>query len=126
MDPKKQEFKRLLDLSGWTQAEAARKLELTRGGVNGLVTGKSVPSQATLKLFRLILESERPEALHETAPEYRVTKNRAVELLNQIRGLQDELEKEISSNRGAAAMEKIASQIAADIAEKRDKPAASK
>lgn len=57
MHPLKKEFIELYRQSGWTQAEAARQLELTRGGVNGLITGPTVPSLATVKLFRLILES---------------------------------------------------------------------
>jgi len=61
--PLKREFINLFKASGWTQAEVARQLELTRGGVNGIITGSTVPSQATLKLFKLILLAEKPEAM---------------------------------------------------------------
>src|ERR1041384_3086076 len=54
-EPLKKEFIQLYERSGWSQAEVARQLELTRGGVNGIITGPTVPSLATVKLFRLIL-----------------------------------------------------------------------
>src|SRR5947207_4546725 len=66
-EPLKKEFIQLFKVSGWTQAEVARQLELTRGGVNGIITGKTVPSQATVKLFRLILMSEKPEVMSAAA-----------------------------------------------------------
>jgi DNA-binding XRE family transcriptional regulator len=56
--PLKKEFIEYYKKSGWTQAEAARQLELTRGGVNGIITGQTVPSLATVKLFKLLLESQ--------------------------------------------------------------------
>jgi transcriptional regulator with XRE-family HTH domain len=62
--PLKREFISLFKASGWTQAEVARQLELTRGGVNGIITGSTVPSQATLKLFKLILLAEKPKAMN--------------------------------------------------------------
>src|SRR5882762_6848394 len=66
-EPLKKEFIELFQSSGWTQAEVARQLELTRGGVNGIITGRTVPSQATVKLFKLILLSEKPEAVSAAA-----------------------------------------------------------
>lgn len=63
LHPRKSEFIRLFHKSGWSQAEIARKLDLTRGGVNGIITGSTVPSEATLKHFRLTLLLEgKPEA----------------------------------------------------------------
>jgi transcriptional regulator with XRE-family HTH domain len=56
VDPLKKEFIELYKASGWNQAEVARQLELTRGGVNGIITGGTIPSLATVKLFRLILD----------------------------------------------------------------------
>jgi transcriptional regulator with XRE-family HTH domain len=67
-NPLKAEFLQLFEASGWTQAEVARQLELTRGGVNGIITGGTVPSNATLKLFKLILLSEKPEAVTAARP----------------------------------------------------------
>jgi len=55
LDALKAEFKRLFEASGWSQAEAARQLDLTRGGVNGIVTGPNSVSEATVRLFRYVL-----------------------------------------------------------------------
>ena len=59
MHPLKKQFIELYEKSGWSQAEVARQLELTRGGVNGIITGPTVPSLATVKLFQLILGSRQ-------------------------------------------------------------------
>ena len=65
-DPRKTEFIELFRRTGWTQAELARKLEMTRGGVNGIVTGPTIPSAAALQFLRLTLLAERPQALGGT------------------------------------------------------------
>jgi hypothetical protein len=65
----KKQFIELYEKSGWSQAEVARQLELTRGGVNGIITGPTVPSLATVKLFQLILGSRL-----ETGPGGEMTK----------------------------------------------------
>jgi hypothetical protein len=59
MHPLKKQFIELYEKSGWSQAEVARQLELTRGGVNGIITGPTIPSLATVKLFQLILGSRQ-------------------------------------------------------------------
>jgi hypothetical protein len=68
MDPEKAEFKRLIDLMGWSQSEAARRLHKTPAAVNHLVNPAhpNKPTQTTLQLLKLIIASERPE-LFETA-----------------------------------------------------------
>src|SRR5208282_5714266 len=68
MDPEKAEFKRLIDLMGWSQSEAARRLHKTPGAVNHLVNPDhpNKPTQTTLQLLKLIIASERPD-LFETA-----------------------------------------------------------
>jgi len=68
MDPEKAEFKRLIDLMGWSQSEAARKLYKTPAAVNHLVNPDhpNKPTQTTLQLLKLIIATERPE-LFETA-----------------------------------------------------------
>ena len=68
MNPQKAEFIELARRSGWSQAEIARKLEMTRGGVNGIITGPTIPSLVALKLFRMTLAQEKPEALVGTGP----------------------------------------------------------
>jgi hypothetical protein len=63
MDPEKAEFKRLIDLMGWSQSEAARRLHKTPGAVNHLVNPEhpNKPTQTTLQLLKLIIASERPD-----------------------------------------------------------------
>lgn len=41
-------------------AETARKLDMTRGGMHGIIHGDTIPSVATVKLFRLVLKGEIP------------------------------------------------------------------
>lgn len=59
MDPLKSRFIKLWQESGWPQAEAARRLSLTRGGINGIITGPAIPSQSLVSLFELVLEAHR-------------------------------------------------------------------
>ena len=61
LPPSKAEFVKLFARSGWSQAEAARHLDLTRGGMHGIIRGDTVPSRGLLKLFRLVLVIEKPE-----------------------------------------------------------------
>jgi transcriptional regulator with XRE-family HTH domain len=86
-NPLKLEFLQLFKASGWTQAEVARQLELTRGGVNGIITGRTVPSHATLKLFKLILLAEKPEAIRAARPAsvQQAEESWLRELLEQVR-----------------------------------------
>jgi transcriptional regulator with XRE-family HTH domain len=97
MHPLKREFKRLFDASGWTQAEAARKLHLTRGGVNGIVTGGTVPSASTLDLFRRVLIGEKPEALSERAPEREVSDLSVEEIDGALASLSGEERRKLAS-----------------------------
>lgn len=62
--PETKEFLSLWDASKWkNQAEAGRKLELTRSAIGKILKGKSRPSSGTLKLFKLVLLMEQPGAL---------------------------------------------------------------
>lgn len=64
----------LLEARGWTQAELARRLNITRNGVNSWEQGLSMPSPACLvdlaKLFSVstdyLLGVERLEAVNVT------------------------------------------------------------
>ena len=60
----KQEFRDLLRLSGWSQAEAARQLAMTPSALSQIVRENSPvrPSLVTLRLFGLLLWSKRPGA----------------------------------------------------------------
>ncbi len=59
--PRKSEFLALYQRTGWTQAELARKLELTAGGVSGLVKGETIPSAGLVKLLNLVMLHESPK-----------------------------------------------------------------
>jgi hypothetical protein len=65
MDPLKKEFLDLMHVMGWTQAETARQLCMTSGAVNQLVnpTLPVRPSSTTLRLFKLLVATQRPEAM---------------------------------------------------------------
>jgi transcriptional regulator with XRE-family HTH domain len=60
----KQQFRELLKASGWTQAEAARQLCITPGALSQIVRSNSPvkPSPVTLRLFKLLLVRQNPEA----------------------------------------------------------------
>jgi transcriptional regulator with XRE-family HTH domain len=59
-DPKAAEFTRLLACSGWSQAEAARSLNVTPGAVSQICTGKTKPRDSTLGLLRIVLADHKP------------------------------------------------------------------
>jgi transcriptional regulator with XRE-family HTH domain len=60
----KQEFRELLQASGWSQAEAARQLAMTPSALSQIVRQNSNvrPSPVTLRLFKLLLWREKPGA----------------------------------------------------------------
>jgi transcriptional regulator with XRE-family HTH domain len=66
MHPLKKEFIEMFEASGWSQADIARKLELTPGGVSSIIKGDHIPSMTTVKLFRLILLGEKPDVRFPT------------------------------------------------------------
>jgi transcriptional regulator with XRE-family HTH domain len=55
LDRKTAEFNRLLAASGWSQAEAARRLKITPGAVSQICNGRTRPHGSTLNLFRLMI-----------------------------------------------------------------------
>jgi transcriptional regulator with XRE-family HTH domain len=65
----KQEFRDLLRVSGWSQAEAARQLAMTPSALSQIVRENSPvrPSPVTLRLFQLLLWREKPEVMREAA-----------------------------------------------------------
>jgi transcriptional regulator with XRE-family HTH domain len=67
MDPLKREFIELFEASGWSQAELGRRIDMTRGGVNGIITGDAVPSMAAVRLFRLVLAQVNPKAASQVS-----------------------------------------------------------
>lgn len=58
MHPRKAEFIELFEKSGWSQAEAGRRLGKSRAGINGFITGDVIPTETTLNFFKMILLSE--------------------------------------------------------------------
>jgi transcriptional regulator with XRE-family HTH domain len=60
----KQEFRELLQASGWSQAEAARQLAMTPSALSQIVRENSPvrPSLVTLRLFGLLLWRKKPGA----------------------------------------------------------------
>jgi transcriptional regulator with XRE-family HTH domain len=75
----KQEFRDLLQASGWSQAEAARQLAMTPSALSQIVRENSPvrPSLVTLRLFGLLLWTKRPGAARRLArrqPERRAEK----------------------------------------------------
>jgi len=65
--PRKREFLTLAKQTGWSQAELARKLEVTPGGMSGLIKGGTIPSAGLLKLLRLVVFTEQPGVLESAA-----------------------------------------------------------
>jgi transcriptional regulator with XRE-family HTH domain len=82
LKPVKKEFLQLAARSGWSQAELARQLELTRGGVHGIVKGKTSPSAGLLKLLKLVLAQEKPDVLTDNLLQR--TRGSGQELLSEL------------------------------------------
>ncbi|HUD45273.1 MAG TPA: hypothetical protein VMR33_00505 [Candidatus Baltobacteraceae bacterium] len=63
MDPLKAEFKRLIEIMGWSQTETAKRLAKTASAINHLVNPDhpNKPTQTTLRLLKLIIARERPD-----------------------------------------------------------------
>ena len=90
-----EEFKSLWHASGWkSHAEAGRKLELSRSVIGKFLSGETRPSAGTLKLFKLILFTEKPEALTAAAvlhgSEHLKLSEWERQLIAELRGLSEE------------------------------------
>jgi hypothetical protein len=66
MHADKAEIKRLIEIMGWSQTEAARRLRKTPSAINHLVNPDhpNKPTQTTLQLLKLIIASERPDLIN--------------------------------------------------------------
>jgi transcriptional regulator with XRE-family HTH domain len=75
MDPIKTEFKRLMELMGWSQTEAARQLRKTPSAINHLVNPDhpNKPSESTMQLLKIIIASERPDLINPQTSELKET-----------------------------------------------------
>lgn len=65
MDPEKAEFKRLIELMGWSQTEAARRLHKSPSAINHLVNPAhpNKPTRTMMQLLKVIMASERPDLI---------------------------------------------------------------
>jgi len=90
MAQKSNEFVRLLTAAGWSQAEAARRLQITPGAVSQICSGRTQPRSATLNLFKLLIGKDNPKALaeHESS-EWQALAPWEKELLQNLRPLQE-------------------------------------
>jgi len=63
MDADKAEFKRLVELMGWSQTETARRLAKSPSAVNHLLNPDhpNRPAASTLRLLKLVIATERPD-----------------------------------------------------------------
>ena len=88
MPQKNNEFSRLLTAARWSQAEAARRLQITPGAVSQICSGKTQPRAATLNLLKLMIARENPKALalHESEA-WRALEHWEKELLADLRQL---------------------------------------
>jgi hypothetical protein len=62
MHPAKAEFKRLIELMGWSQTEAGRRLRKTPSAINHLVNPghRNKPTATMMELLKVIIAKERP------------------------------------------------------------------
>jgi plasmid maintenance system antidote protein VapI len=97
MDAEKEEFKRLIDLMGWSQTEAARRLHKTPSAINHLLNPNhpNKPTQTMMQLLKLIITSERPDLVNPQTYELKEThygaKPEAAALSPQERALIEKL-----------------------------------
>ena len=67
MEQENREFMQLLEASGWSQAEAARRLHLAPSNISQYKSNTNRPSRQVLELFKLLLLSENSSALKANA-----------------------------------------------------------
>ena len=59
MKKESREFVRLLKIANWSQADAARKLQITPGAVSQICSGTTRPRAVTLKLLRVLVAQKQ-------------------------------------------------------------------
>jgi plasmid maintenance system antidote protein VapI len=93
MDPEKAEFKRLIELMGWSQTEAARRLRNTPSAINHLVNPDhpNKPTQTMMQLLKLIIASERPDLINAQTYELKETAQGAKPAVPQLSAREREL-----------------------------------
>ena len=89
MDPRTVEFIRLVAIAGWSQAETARRLNITPGAVSQFFSGRIRPKQSLLNFLKLqIPEPSRIQKPPANQPVKSPT-NWEKELLACVRKLSD-------------------------------------
>jgi transcriptional regulator with XRE-family HTH domain len=87
-DPLAREFAALLGATGWSQAEAARKLQITRGAISQIMSGRTRPRASTLNLLRLLARDDGlGSGPVQSSPELREWERK---LLAELRGMPSE------------------------------------
>jgi transcriptional regulator with XRE-family HTH domain len=61
MHIRNQQFLNLFSVCGWSQAEVARRLNITPGAVSQMRSGKIRPRLSTLNLFERVVYGDNPE-----------------------------------------------------------------
>ncbi len=90
-----------MELAGWSQAETARRLDLTPGAVSQICNGKTQPRQATLNLLKLTLLSNRRTVQRLERPPSGPLADWELELLHPLRALSaDQRESLLMAFRG--------------------------
>ena len=66
MNAQKTEFKKLIEIAGWSQTEVAKRLGKTPSAINHLLNPKhpNKPTQTTMRLLKMIVARERPERVN--------------------------------------------------------------
>jgi transcriptional regulator with XRE-family HTH domain len=59
-------FCEMVDASGWTRSEVARRLHKSPGAITQFCQGATRPSDAVMELFRMILAKENPTAVDKS------------------------------------------------------------
>ena len=97
-DPK-DEFRRLLALSGWSQAEASRQLCMTPSALSQIIRHNSPvrPSTVSLRLFKLLVWREKPDVLQATMEREEMPGLDLPEqaLIRRLRGLSPEAKRKV-------------------------------
>jgi transcriptional regulator with XRE-family HTH domain len=119
----KQRFIELYVASGWSQAELARRMDKTRGGINGIITGETSPDPSSVKFLEtLLLQAGKaiPARDHEQEIESRQSE------VDELRGKLSEIQQKSPENFRAAKqlIDALHSQISSVSPKVPRKPAA--
>ncbi|HEX4122332.1 MAG TPA: helix-turn-helix transcriptional regulator [Verrucomicrobiae bacterium] len=73
MDAHKAEFKKLVEMMGWSQTQTAMKLGKSPSAINHLLNPDhpNRPTESTLRLLKLVIEHERPDFFKKGALDVR-------------------------------------------------------